>query len=375
MSPAVSAIRVLQVTGSLNVGGAEMMLLNALRCIPADCVSVDFLVFDEAPGDLEAEVRALGCRVLRVSLPRSRAPHSAVRTIAEAIRREGPYDVVHSHVNLASGMVMAAAHRAAVPNRIAHAHITSDDQSGLIRRVYRAWSRRWLRKYSTEVVACGAEAGRHLFGDHWVGRGVVIPNGVQVERFLQARSERASTRHELGFEDDVLLAGTVARLVAFKNHLFMLDAMAATVSVDDRVILLIVGDGPLRAELEGRAAELGIEQHVRFLGLRSDIPQLLSAMDVVLVTSHYEGLPVNLVEAQAAGTPALVSEGVTEEADLGLGLIRRLPISSATDWRAAILAPLPPTPSDEQIRQRFAATGYDAATTGRRLLALWGVDT
>jgi glycosyltransferase EpsF len=363
--------RVLQVVGSLNVGGAENMVVAATHELVRMGFVVDFLVFGEQVGALEPQVTDLGCRVLRTDAPATIGRMRFVGSLAEMLRREGPFDVVHSHVNFASGLVLTAAARAGVPVRVAHSHSASDPSRGMKAKLYSAGSRGLIFKHSTVLAACGNDAGQHMFGDRWRRQGVVIRNGVVLEPLLEGRGFSHDVRRELGLSPDTLLLGSIGRIVESKNHAFLLTMMEEGRHED--VHLVVVGEGPLRHELESRVGRAGLSGRVSFLGLRRDVPRILSALDFVVMPSYFEGLPLTLVEAQAAGTPALVSSSVTNEVDLGLGLIQFLPIDDPGLWEQAIHRSPPPRVDDAEIRRRFESTGYDSVSTARRLAELYRV--
>jgi glycosyltransferase EpsF len=181
-------------------------------------------------------------------------------------------------------------------------------------------------------------------------------------------------RNHLGAPADVLLVGSIARLIPGKNHNFMLDVLAVDGERGGNMHLVVIGDGHLRPDLEVRARSLGIQHRVHFLGVRHDVPELLHGLDVVILPSLYEGLPLNLVEAQASGTPAVVSDRITREVDLGLGLVRFLSLDSAAEWREVLCESLPQTPGPQVIRRTFLERGYDSSEAARRTAHLFGVD-
>ena len=172
--------RVLHVVGAMNVGGAETLLMNLYRKIDRDRVQFDFLVFGEAAGVFDEEIRDLGGRILRLPFPRERGVRRAVDDVRQLIRDQGPFAAVHAHVLHASAIAVRAARAEGIPIRIAHSHNTGDVPGGLPRTLYQAWGRRVIVSSSTQLVACGSEAGRYLFGDsQWT----LLRNGVDLEVF------------------------------------------------------------------------------------------------------------------------------------------------------------------------------------------------
>jgi glycosyltransferase involved in cell wall biosynthesis len=197
-----------------------------------------------------------------------------------------------------------------------------------------------------------------------------VPNGVDVDRFAYSEHHRDLLRSELGLEMGVVVVGMIGRLADVKNHEFMLEVMALDARRNGSTVLLVIGDGPLMCELEAQVAQLGIGDRVRFLGPRTDVDRLMSALDWMVMPSHLEGLPLALVEAQSAGLPALVSEHVTREADLGLDLITWLPIDSPDVWQQR-LAETTERPPPDAVRRRIRDAGYDIQSTAQLLLSLY----
>lgn len=156
---------------------------------------------------------------------------------------------------------------------------------------------------------------------------------------------------------------------AVKNHDFLVDLAKSPRWPDDMVIALI-GDGALRAHLEARVVAEGLGSRVRFLGVRADVPAIIKGLDLLLLPSHHEGLPMVLVEAQAAGTPCLVSTGVPVEADLGLGLVDRVELDPQA-WMAALREERPTRPDVDTIRRQLVDRGYDSAAVARCLTEIY----
>lgn len=341
------------------MGGAETMVVTAAEALSGQC-KMDFLVFGDIRGELEERALALGGSILRMGSPRELGPIRFVKELTQILKRQ-EYNAVHSHINLASSWVMFAARRAEVPIRVAHSHNTSEVGLGIHRRVYRWVSRRLLDAHSTNLVACSEEAGRHLFGQAWdTNRGIVILNGIDLERFLASGQSTRSMRAEWGLSEEDIAIGMVASFSTQKNHEFMLGVMAEDKACNGRGILVLIGDGDLRETIENQARSLDISDRVQFLGVRHDIPDILGALDLLAMPSLYEGLPVSLIEAQAAGLPSLVSDQVDRGSDLGLGLIKFLPLSDPNFWQRELAIPRE-VPEKEVIRQKISAAGYDSA--------------
>ena len=368
--------RVLQVAGSMNRGGAETLLMSVFRTMDRSRLQFDFIEFGEESSDYGAEIERLGGRILRMKPPAQLGLRRAMHEYSSLIRQHGPYRAVHAHILHSSALPLMAARRAEVPIRIAHAHIAAD-RSGAKVRVYQAWARASIRRSATDLVACRPEAGDYLFGASPPAAVRIINNGVDLDTFTQPmESSTRALRSSLSGAPEGLILGCVARLEPVKNHSLLL-LLAETMRAQGLgVTLVFIGDGSQRDTLEEEVRQRGLDPVVRFLGVRSDIPELLKALDAVVLPSHREGVPVALVEAQAAGVPCLVSTAVDASVDLGLGLVQFLDVNSTTDWMDAIRS-VPrrdedhPVVTAEARRSALTAAGYDIESVVQEFMSLY----
>lgn len=323
-------------------GGIQTWLMHILRHMDREAFRVDFLVLTEEPCAYDDEIRALGSRV--IPCLHHHWPWAFAWNFAQALRRYGPYDVVHSHCSYYSGFVLLLARLMGIPVRIAHSHSDTrahDAQANLLRRAYLAGARRWIRRHGTHGLACSAKAAECFFGTHWRTdpRWRVHFCGIDLKPFREP-AEPAAVRAELGIPREAFIVGHVGRFTPEKNHAFFLAVMAEVIRRTPAAYAVLVGDGPLRAEVEAQANHMGLADRVRFLGVRADVPRLMQgAMDVFLLPSLREGLPLVLVEGQAAGLPCVISDVIAEEADVVPALIHRCSLNdSAAAWAEAVVA-------------------------------------
>ena len=332
-------IRVLHIVGGLNRGGVETWLKHVVHQIDRSVFVSDFLVHTEQPASYDDEVRALGCRILRC--PHTQEPIRYAKKFLAIVRESGPFDVLHSHVHAYSGFTLALGRLAGIPIRIAHSH--NDTRAlypsrGMFRKLYDVASRRLLSTYCTRGIAVSEPAAEELFGSDWRNdnRFQVLHCGIDLSCFETAGPaiENEAVRSEFGFSRDALVFGHVGRFDSQKNHSFLVDTAAQIVRMDPRARFLFVGDGPLRSAVEERAADLGLQRHAVFAGSRKDVPRLMmGAMDVFLFPSIHEGLPLAIMEAQAAGLRSIVSEAVPPEAIVEKELTQRISLSvGAHEW-------------------------------------------
>ena len=333
-------IRVLHVVGGMNRGGVETWLMHVLRNRDPHRLRLDFLANTDQPSAYDDEIRDRGGRIFTCPGPHRLWKYA--RAFRRLLAEHGPFDVLHSHVHHFSGALIRLARSAGVPIRVAHGHTdtrSEDAGAGLLRRGYLGLMRRLLSHHATHRLAASREAAHALFGmeapeNSWQ----TFYCGVDLTPFRQG-PDRAGVRAELGFAEDAFIVGHVGRFVEVKNHKFLLDVLAEVSLREPRARMLLVGDGPLRAEIEGRAGRLGLAGRVRFLGARPDVPRLMGAMDVFVLPSRFEGLPLVGMEVQAADVPLVLSDTITSELDVVPGLIDRLSLSDpAATWAEHALA-------------------------------------
>lgn len=347
--------RILQVVTYMGRGGIETMLMNYYRHMDRSKVQFDFLVHRDFRADFDSEIEALGGRIHRVP-PMNPLKPSYWKALGDFFR-EHPYETVHCHLNYKSGIILAAAKKAGVPVRIAHAHIASmkKDWTLVARRIMGML----IPRTATICLSCGQEAGRAVFGKTSFS---FLANAIQPQPFLFSVATRKKTQEELKLIDTYVILH-VGRFDYQKNHTFLLDAFAEVLKRAPKATLIMAGDGPLRSAMEGKAKALPVDS-VRFLGVRKDIPQLLQAADVFVFPSRFEGLPVTMIEAQAAGLPCIKSDTITDECVV-TDLVQSLPLGDPEVWADAILA-VKGTPRTDRLAD-IQANGYDIGAAAKKL--------
>jgi glycosyltransferase involved in cell wall biosynthesis len=329
-------LRVLHVLGGLNRGGVERWLIELARRLDRRTIQFDFVVHEPQSGVYESEIRDLGSQVLRCMPPSNPLVYS--RRFLGLLRRHGPYDVVHSHVHCFSGLIMYIAKIAGVPGRVSHSHTieaSQRKQCSALRHVYVRGAQELIRRFASSGIACSNEAAADLFGADWNldHRWDVFPCGIDLTSFY-VHFDRSTIRRKLSIPDNAFLIGHVGRFAREKNHSFLLEVCQAVSIRRPEAMFLFVGDGPLRPEIEQKAADMGLG-NIHFLGARDDIPALLAAMDVFVFPSHCEGLPLAAVEAQAAGLDCIVASHLPWELDAMPQLVHRLPLQAQL-WAEAL---------------------------------------
>lgn len=331
-------IRVAQIMGKWLGGGVEAVVMNYYRNIDRNKVQFDFICDEDSKYIPKEEIEKLGGKIILI--PPYQKPFKYHKGLKRVLK-EGKYKIVHSHISTMSFFSLWAAKSAKVPIRIAHAHSTTNKQEkkkNLMKQVLRPFSKVFANRY----FCCSELAGSWLFGNKTYNQGKVylLNNAIDVDKFKYDEKIRKSKRKELKIKDKDLVIGHIGRFVQQKNHSFLIDIFNEVHKQNKNTILLLAGEGPLKEEIENKVKELGLEKNVMFLGQRNDANELYQAMDIFLLPSLYEGLPVVGVEAQAAGLPCFFSTDMTKETKV-LQTTKFIPLTHTSQyWGKEILKQL-----------------------------------
>lgn len=311
-------VKVLQVLDYVNHNsGVSAVVMNYFSHMNHDRVQCDFLLFEKEENEITREIVRCGGRIYLTGKPTGKSILDYRKRVDEFFAQHvGEYEVVHVHIPNAAFAVLRSAKKYGVPVRILHSH-NARGADGAIKKVRNFLLNKWGILYANQYFACGEAAGAYLYGKKGVRNHQVqvLNNAIDLEKFAFCREKREQIRRQYGIEPDEILLGNVGRLVEQKNQTRLLEIFAGARRTL-RAKLILLGDGELRKDLEKKAEELGIADDVIFAGVTDHVEAYLSAMDVFLLPSLYEGLPVVCVEAQAAGLPCLVSANVTREIKL-----------------------------------------------------------
>ncbi len=323
-------VKVLQVFDSLEIsGGVQRVIMNMVRSIEGEKVQIDFAVYDAPEKDTyEQQAKELGVRIFKVKNVSEAGLFGFYKQFL-AFFKENHYDVVHAHNLLHNGIILLAAKKRGIKNRISHSHQSFDDRNNKFPRNIFAFFFKKLGLYTaTKRVACSDLAAHFLFGKN---KGYVfLPNALDITKFNIDRSE-SELRESFGITDPATrILTNIGRFSFLKNQFFLLKIMDKL--REENCILLMAGQGPLREEFFAAVKKENLQDKIKYLGLIQNIPELLKVSDCMLLPSIYEGLPVVGVEAQAAGCFSVMADTITGQADLGLGLVEYLPIIDPEPW-------------------------------------------
>lgn len=299
-------IRVLHVVTHMNRGGLETMIMNYYRKIDKSLVQFDFLTHrpETEKKDYDDEIISMGGKVFH--LPRLN-PFSIKYKLAlrRFLSEHKGYKIIHVHQDCLSGIILCEAKKQGINIRIAHCHSSNQDKDVklMIKKIYK----KNIKKYATEMISCGKEAGKWMFG---TDQFEVLPNAIDSELYIFNPAAREKKRKEMHITGEEFAVVHIGRFSAVKNHKFLIDIFEKIVNIEPKAVLWLVGRGGNEVEIQRYIREKKLQDHVVLWGLRSDIPEILQAADAFVLPSLYEGVPVSAIEAQAADLPCFISDGV-----------------------------------------------------------------
>jgi len=362
----VEPIRILYVIGLMNRGGAETMIMNLYRNIDRTKVQFDFVENDDGPAAFDDEILSLGGRIYRCPRYRGKNHFTYTKWWHSFFKsHKNEYPIIHGHIGSTAAIYLSIAKQYGAYT-IAHSH--SADNSSTLYRAF-AYPTRYIADH---FFACSKNAGISRYGKK-VGNNTalcqVLNNAVDTQKFCYNADVRCRIRQALSLAENTLVIGHVGRFVEAKNHLFLIEIFSEIRKRHTGAVLLLVGDGKLRPQIEATIAEKHLENAVIMTGLKAEVWDYYQAMDVIVMPSFYEGLPVSLVEAQTAGLPCCVSDTVSRESAI-TDLVRFRPLNDGADqWAAWVLAHAKAPRRD--MREEICAAGYDISITSEWLAAFY----
>jgi len=358
-------IRVLQVLGRLNRGGAESMIMNLFRGVDREKVVFDFVIHTKEHCDFTDEVLSLGGRIY--SAPRYNVKnHFAYKKWWNNFFKDHPeYKVIHGHMYSIASIYLKIAKKYGLKT-ISHSHTSSAKTgfNGVVKRIIQAP----LKNIPDWLFACSDNAGRWLYGDS-VGKRknyILLKNAIEIQKYVYSPEICKKIRSELNIEDKFVV-GHIGRMFPAKNHLYLLEIFKAFLQKKEDSVLLLVGDGPSRKEIEDKAQSLGVREKVVFAGVRSDVNEVLQAMDCFVFPSLYEGLGIVVIEAQCLGLPCFINENLPRELYINDNVYGISLKETPKEWAKIILEKRDRKISEEVAKENVKKAGYDVNATAKML--------
>lgn len=295
--------RILHIVGGMSPGGTENFIMNVYRAVDRSKLQFDFIVHLKKEINYDDEIEGMGGRLHYVV----RKAQNPIRNFFQIKRviKDHHYDTVCRHSDNAFTVVdLLAARLAGAKRVIMHSHSTDTGH----RRIH-SFFRLWMPYVPTHRFACSEAAGRWMYKK---AKFQIIPNAIDTEKFLFQESVREKMCEEYGLQE-AHVYGHVGSFVYAKNHEYLLKVFSHIAEQDKRAVLVLVGDGEGREEIERQIGKLKLEKRVLLMGRRRNVEDFLQMFDVLLFPSRYEGFPVSLVEAQTSGLACLISDRITSE--------------------------------------------------------------
>lgn len=353
-------IRVLHFQGRMGKGGAETFMMNTFRNIDRNKIKFDFLIYDDFK-DIQPynkEIYSLGGHIYSVPNPKKNV--LAYIISVRKLLKDKEFDVVHSEVFFGGGLNLFLAKKAGVKKRIVHSHATSDGKGkNVFLKLARKFFDKLMKENATDFLACSHEAGVALYGKKLPF--IFVPNGIDLELYRNVYESKKSIRKSLNISEEALVVGNIGRFEEQKNHSYLIDIFEQIIKINANSELILIGEGSLIDDIKEKVKTKGLEGNVSFLGSRDDISYLLKSMDVFLMPSLYEGLPISAVEAQASNLKLILSSEVAKETKLSENVHFVSLNKTPKEWAEVILSkPMNNTPCTEMEM-------YDMKKTAKQL--------
>lgn len=305
-------IRVLHSVSNMDRAGIETMLMNYYRHIDRSKVQFDFLCNKTKPGAYDEEIKQLGGRIFHSPGLNPIKFFKYKKYMTELFKTNPDIKIMHSHNGELAYQSLYGAYKNNIGVRICHAHNTQIEKN--LKKPLKLLYKTQLKKVANNYWGCGTDAVRFYFGDEIVKQKkyFILHNAIDVDRFVYNEETRKKIRKELSIENKFVI-GNVGRFMEQKNHAFILKVFNEILKINKDAYLLLLGDGELLEEIRKKSEEMNISQNIKFLGNVSNTNEIYQAMDVFLLPSLFEGLPVVGIEAQAAGLMCFFSDVITDE--------------------------------------------------------------
>ena len=360
-------VHVLVLDTVMDRGGAEAMIMNYMRNINRDIIKFDFLTNRDYRAANEDEIESLGGKVYHMCPMYPGKFHRYKKEVREFLKEHPEYKIIHSNLEERSYLPLKVAKKMGVPVRISHSH---NRPLGINPKlIVRYYFRFMLKFYNTHMFACGEEAGDWLYGKKNRDNVTIMNNAVDANQYRYNPEVSKEMKEQLGIEGKKVI-GHVGRFFPQKNHDFLIDIFNEIYKKDKDTVLLLVGGGELddalKNQIKEKVKKLGLEDAVQFLGVREDVDRVVQTFDVFLLPSLFEGLPVTMVEAQAAGLQCVISDKVPIQCDL-TGNVWVVPLEESPEKWADVVLDKAYNFEKRDTYQQIADAGFDIKSQAKWL--------
>ncbi|MGN1310299.1 MAG: glycosyltransferase family 1 protein [Clostridia bacterium] len=358
-------IRVLQVVNRMGYGGIETFLMNIYRNIDRSKIQFDFAVHTEEKGEYDDEIKKMGGNIYYFNSRRNGLIEYYKDWNKFLKENASKYVAIHMHASsLTTVLPIKLAKKHKIKNRIIHAHSTL--QSGKIHNVLNKIHQINIKKYATDLFACSTEAGIYVFGKNPF---CLVHNGIDVLRYSFNQNIRQQVRNELEIKENEVAIVHIGRFVPEKNHKFLIDIFDKIDNINFRCKLFLIGDGVLKNDIEQKVNEKNLQNKIKFLGRRNDVNRILQGMDLCIFPSIFEGLPVTMIEMQAAGLPIFASNNISSETKIS-DLVEFISLlKSDEEWAKLVLENM--NFQRKNMSEIIEKAGYDIKSTINMILNIY----
>lgn len=356
--------RLLCIVSAMNAGGAETFLMKIYKKLNKKKYQMDFCVNNPKKGFYDDKIEALGGKIFVIPC-KSDCLRDFKNGLSEIIQTNEYEHVLRITSNAMGFYDLKIAKDNGAQTCIARSS-NSSDGFGIKVKVAHLLGKVLFRKYVDIKMAPSDLAAIYTFGEKVYKKGGVkiLHNAVDLDEYKYSITARKRIRNNLNIAEDTFVVGHIGRFSEQKNHTFLLKIFKSIIEKRENSLLVLVGEGELKEKIMDQAIELGIYNHILFLGIRSDIPELLSAFDVFLFPSFYEGMPNTIIEAQATGLKCILADTITREADITGLLIYKSLKDLPDNWAIEALNCI--GKERRNTKDAFISNGYDIEQVTRR---------
>lgn len=368
--------RILHVVSSFHYGGTEAFFVNIHNNVNKENIKFELYIADKPESDSISQeyIRQIESNGIKVyyGLDFSSKIKFMV-SLYRHIKSKGTYQAVHSHVNIANSWVLFTAYLAGVKTRISHSHATcGKEKTNFLRTLYLYFLTKVLNIFSTEKLACSEYAGNYLYGKNIFSKhGETINNGIEIKKFQNIDEKLINKiRGMYDIDNDDFIIGNITRFEIRKNYSFILDVFVEVLKIKPNSTLILGGsDGGEFNNIKEKVTRLNIGKNVRFVGPRTDINVFLALMDAYILPSFTEGLPIVALESQAARLPMFLSDTISQELDIGAGLVYFLSLSKGPKYWAKYITDNYKfdKPDYDVLNEKFRRSGFSVERAARTL--------
>ncbi len=353
-------VKILHVLREMELGGIQSLIMNIYKNIDKEKVQFDFLV--NSKGFYDKEITELGGNLYYMPHINQIGPLQYSKKLKNFLKEHREYKIIHTHFSHLSGLIVKIAYKSKIPVIIAHGHTNSIYDKG-IRKIYKNHLRKNISKYATDFLACSKAAADYLFGNK-SNYAVILKNGIEIEKYKFNNNIRKEVRKELNIENNCIVIGHIGRMDKIKNQIFLIKLIQVFLTQNINCKLLLIGDGPLKKEIEFEIEKNNLNSCVLLLGGKNDVEKYYNAMDYFVFPSLYEGLGISLIEAQANGLPCFASTNVPREANI-TNEVKYLSLNDSPEHWANMILNCPKKRYNKSAE--IIKKGYDIKTVAKYL--------